>query len=1244
MDSRSPTSLLCLHRETHLNLEPLFPSSIVHFQLPSSSSFSRQTRATRKVFDTLPASRYENDFRRRHVATASSIYFRNVKLYPRSILWRVLEDGHVLELRSVDLSKEKQEIRQGNLTIRFQFASAIQDNGVALSGAEDSALSVFVVTRGYELHTFSLRSDFFCSLAASESDPDRWYKVAKPLLLSTGALYRFTAASPLELLVTLSDGRLARLVRQQADDGSSWSELPYSEVQWRGSLRKFNPWHDSNTVRFEGATFDRNSAIAASLSPDKLHIVTVCLSHTLRFWSIATGKPAVMNDLLDIERDPQEQQRMTINPGTPKVLEVFEAQTIFDRDLYYIMTYSPHSNGVFKFWAVQNADRSENGVRSLFKEHVLRAPDPDDGALWTVLDFKIRSVPGEAGIDVWIIMRLNRRCRIYHRKFPDFQNLGPDWDSEWSVTGIDGNQEQPFAEPPIQLSPLDPRSIPDRWLEFLFTPWLIPEPVLETALHVFASSQQIAVPSSKHSLKERIAAVVGSRTTLEAAEGILDGAEEMCDELNNEWINYWQCVQEIKKARLEPMSLSFDAALDMPWIATGDGCYLIRDCSDIEVLAYNTPSTLTSHEREAVLPSIESDDGLDSDLGQANLSALLRVAASFRSGFSQSLRFSCQNMVDSELWQEPSTSVLARIQSFYEQCRFAREVGDKQYEELEASLETVGGIEGITTDRFLAIIAMISNRRLRKSTLVSTKFGLRALLRGVQDNIALHSRILHDLLYLIVFLEVDTDQEDNPLEGIDACEIYEKLLGLLQEVELSRWLASHTRPDRPDSDVDQAGPASPSRETSIVRSSTIVEDRFAGVVDPQSSEDQSQSAAFTKTVRGVLFLMRGADELDLDAVRVHVQANFLKVGNLDLAVSFARFMQQDPLATYIHGRLCVLQEDFTQAAIYFKKAAFALCKAPHQLPSLDLPNPRFLARTIPPSEAYTEYTSGFIDPHTAPHLAHGLAAYHAHIADLFQASRCHTQIAASAQLALLHQPAPAARSDLLARLFHASLALADYPTAYTALTRYSDRALQRAALAALVTDVRDARCVPDLLDLPFLGLARDVDALLAERARAEARASAETETPVALTAAARGLNDGAAPVPWFRVLYAWRLRRGDARGAAAVLVQRLEDRRARRARAAARAPMAVVGAGREKAAEVALDEYLVGINALAMCGDKDEEGWVFVDGEEEGKRRRVVRLTDLRETYQREMDRVAMVEMGRYGIMGDDDEGGGGCD
>ena len=159
--------------------------------------------------------------------------------------------------------------------------------------------------------------------------------------------------------------------------------------------------------------------------------------------------------------------------------------------------------------------------------------------------------------------------------------------------------------------------------------------------------------------------------------------------------------------------------------------------------------------------------------------------------------------------------------------------------------------------------------------------------------------------------------------------------------------------------------------------------------------------------------------------------------------------------------------------------------------------------------------------------------------------------------------------------------------------------------------------IKDLLALPFATLHQDVDSLLSEKARAE------LDLPLTVTART---------VPFFKILYAWRLRHGDHRGAAAILIERLEARRQRQATAKSR-----VGGG-QKEAEKALDEYLVGINALAMVGG-EEGGWVFVEGTK--GERKVVTLGDLRDRYQEEMDRVGILEMGRFEFlenMGDDAE------
>ena len=175
--------------------------------------------------------------------------------------------------------------------------------------------------------------------------------------------------------------------------------------------------------------------------------------------------------------------------------------------------------------------------------------------------------------------------------------------------------------------------------------------------------------------------------------------------------------------------------------------------------------------------------------------------------------------------------------------------------------------------------------------------------------------------------------------------------------------------------------------------------------------------------------------------------------------------------------------------------------------------------------------------------------------------------------------------------------------------------------------------VSDILALPFPGsLQKSVDTLLAEHAANEAN-----------------LPPSAMPtVPYFRILHAFRLQRGDYRGAAAVLVERLEARHERKEAL----NMARFGGARAEA-ERALDEYLVGINALALLkddsgeadGGAEDDAWVFVEGDSTApkgaratKKRRVIKLDGLRERYQNEMDRVEVLEMGRWGIVGGEEE------
>ena len=925
METRAPSSTLCLHTETRANLDLCASSSIVQLQLPSTSAFSRSSHIQRRVLDSLPPCRNEEEFKIRNIASSGSVYFRRTNRYPRSILWRCIENNRVLELRSLDLSKPEDETREAKAVLRIVFPSTISNHGVAVSdSAEEDLISIFVLTSNNDLYTLSLRSALFCKLAASENDSDRWWKLFRPSSLSISNFYRLTACGAYQILLALTDGRLVRLTRKPGEDGSHWNETAYNDGQWGSSLKSLIRWQGNNTVRYEGNTLDQQTIVNVALSPDKCHILAVGLNHTLKFWNLERGLTTASKDLLDAHREPQDTPRFMLNPAVSKVLTVFETQPAYDGDLYYALTFSPHSSGVFKIWGVRDADHGESGVRDLFSDDILRAPEPDGDALWTVIDFQVKGDSMNAGVDIWILMRLNRRYQLYHRQFSELRILGNEWHYGWSATSIDPAKHEPLNKVPLKVSDLDSEGISKSWINYITVPGRVPAAVLDTALQSYIDARGVQRPKNdRTSLVERIAETVGSRVYLQDFE---EGAVvTFQDAIQNEWKSFWNTITEIEHNRWDPLSLNFDPFNDMPCILFADGCSIIRDFSELEMIAQNRPKDLIGSQSRSLVQSIELEGSSVFSRSPEELATILDAAASFRSGFSTTLLLSCQHALQSELWLDSSFSVPDRIQTFYDRCNFELEIGDRAYHSLEAHLKSIRGFNALTTDAFLSIIEMLSKEMSEASDLSSTLFGLKTLVQGCQDMVALHLRVLTDLLYLLVFAEIEIGREEIGMESLDSSIIFSELLDQLRQNQLFHWLGTHLRAV-PDNYGESTVATTSANKAVPIHQSTILENLFARDVKPQAHMLQSQSSAFTQTIRDVLTWASGANQITLDKVLVNIQCDLLKNQNIDLASSFALFQPSTAWATYIQGRLSLEKQNYTEAAHYFNKAAFKLCK------------------------------------------------------------------------------------------------------------------------------------------------------------------------------------------------------------------------------------------------------------------------------------------------------------------------------
>ncbi|MCJ1421970.1 hypothetical protein MMC32_008337, partial [Xylographa parallela] len=1075
MESRPLRPSLGLYKETRIDLDPINPNSVVHIQLPSNNAFARNTRPQRRILNTLPFSKTEDDYRRQHIASSSSLYFRKSHKYPRSYLWRCLEANTVLELRSGDLSKAEHEKREASLILRIAFPGPIRHGGVALADSVDQdVLNVFVLTKSNEIYTLSLRPDFFCRPEASAGDLERWCKIFKPSSFSISTPHRLVAYTSLELLVSLSDGRLMRLSRKAGEDGSTWQEAVYNDGQWGASLRGLIRWQGNMTIRHDGQVLDQNTVVSAYPSPDKRHILAVCLNHTLKAWNLETGKITFSKDLLDKRREPQEVPKIMLDPSISTAMQVFEAHSSLRGDQYYIATFSPQQSGIFKFWGVRDADHAEKGVRDLYPENVLKVPDPDDGALWTMADFRVTTTRDSSDIDIWVLVRLNRRYKLYH-KVTDMEDLPRNWARGWSLAVVGSANSQYSVEPPARMSDIDPEDSTEKWLDFIFCPGRVPEVILEAGLTIYKSTRDPGSEKiTKGSLQERVAHSVGSNVRFDVTNADIGIYREHA---HLEWMNFWSIVSDLDQSRWEPLSFALDEFSGMPWLTFGDGCSAVRACGDLEKMAYNTEYDLRVHLRETHERTIESAN-IRCRKELDDLAVLVGAAAQFRASFSETLQTQCAKAVQQELWQDSLYSVPVQIQSFYESCNFVDEISDKQYNDVVVALRAAGGLESFDTAFVLELVEkFLQPMSTEVSGLVSTRFGLRLLVKGARELITLHKRVLTDILLFVVFIDMEVDREEYDLERFEAARVYTEVLGLLRQYQMLEWLATTIRPD-PHEKAESGSSDNLTPQHTPGRLTTVLENLFAVDTRPQSYTTISQSESVTGNIEDLLKWVTGGNDptVTMERVLVNIQCNLLQNNNIDLASSFLLFQPSTAWATYIRARLHLLRNEFPDAAIFFQKAAYGLSR----------PNP-----TI----NYPLASAHLLSPLAAAALSSGPANYHAHILALFEPPRAHTHIQTFARLALQFAPPPDQAADLLARLFAASLALADYPAAHSALARYADRALQLRALRALVAAMVVEGAVDDLLALPFTNLAADVDGILAEHARRERGGPSENAAP-----------------------------------------------------------------------------------------------------------------------------------------------------
>lgn len=1056
----APIQAPCLYTETRLDLDEASPGSTIELVLPSSNASIARRSPNRHAASRQPQVQDENAFAKQHLTTEASVFFRRPERSPRVFLWRILDSRTVLELQAIDLSQDRSVQGDAVLTLQLRFPRPLRPFGVAFADPDErDALCVFALTDAGDLYTLTIRREMFVKVAAAEADMSEWCKVFQPSAFSFQLPYRLFAISALELVVSLHNGGMLRLMRRPGDDGTSWRDSYFNEGSWGSSFKHLLPFQGNNRVRFDDLELEPNTTSQVALSPDGKHFAAVGLDHNLRLWNATNGRIGVQTDVLGDNTQGEKEALFLSAPEQKQVLQVIDGSGQ-DGILYYVVTYSAKTHQ-FKIWGILDADSGFKGLRDV-RDDVKFIPPLDelmDASVWSLEEFHIDAKSRWRESEIWLRARSGPVSKVFNLRFDLFagqKDLQQAWRANW--TTVDGgylstrrlSSQIPAASVPIGMS-VPPESSTEQWIEFLFHPGRFSASALRTALHVYSQrlrrsagkgdifSSQSSTKPLKQEIVDAILRVVQTATT----NGHNTERDNPEAQISQHWRLFYGLVQGFEKRRTHSLSLAYDSSSELPWLVCSDYVSAIRECCDVEVMQLNPYSMLSSR----IMTPSHPLAAYCQEESDVNVARLLQAAHILSSGFQVSFRRTLRAAVSIEVYEEPSEVVFERMEAFDERIGLCAQVKDDDYTRLTEALQDLGGYTEVDNNIFFAALEKLGEQiRGIPGRLAITRYGAKALVRGSQETLQLAIDVMLDLLSLVIFLGLELEAADLSPQ-FDPQMLYVELITQLKEHCLLDWFATTMRPNH-----------NPRRLRK--RSSSVSDNRSSLLDSPENSFSHSTStpaeieANTAQTVMESMFIgdwaaietpqgLVGAKLLtywcrswtygsnvseNYDELTAHVLSHLLKSNDIEIAREFERFVPMTPWSSYIKARLALAQGNLNVSATLFKKCSFGLALSHFDVHDSD--------------------KAGLLALHEQNSFTDGLLSYYSHVMDLFEKVKAHSYVVDFANLALQSagqasevDVAADVEDDVRSKLFMACMATSRFEEAYSTLNSFRKEAL-----------------------------------------------------------------------------------------------------------------------------------------------------------------------------------------------------------
>ncbi|OQO05016.1 hypothetical protein B0A48_08036 [Cryoendolithus antarcticus] len=1240
----SSTYAPILHTSVPVSLSPSTPSKTLHIPTTTSLTTALFSGSRKRPHDEI-SGLDEEEYSSKYLATESSIFFRPAKKFPRCLLWRILEGRKVVEVRSVDLLKEKDSDDEGGLVFRIELPAPVMKGGVVLAELKGAnGIEVFILTDTKELVTVTLRRDLLARRALPRGF-EASSVVAKysPSGLGFRHAFKMIAVTSTELMVSLNDGGLLRLERSAGETGTMWRETLYGEGSWGGTLKGLVKLQRRQTVQCGEVELETSSVVGIAKSPAGGVVWTVGLDHMLKAWSTKTGRVVLQMDMLNEkhERDAQRSSKYVMAAEQGTTIRVVQTPSVGEGDAvsrreeggrYYIAVHSPREHQ-FKLYEITPTFSAIDGesVRCSDLHPQAKLIPPIDELMntniWHLEDFHVAPGVELENSQIWLSARSGAQCQTFMLTIDaldDRENyVQSQFRTGWTAVSLGAvtvDHLRKSADFPGQTSnSSDAVATPtERWISFVFYPERFSTVSIETALTVYRKRRKLSGAPSKSlgtasvSLQERLVTAVTNKILLQRSSNDGPDYDKYHAEVHAQWVALYSILENFHIRRLELLSLAYDHQTGLAWDVAADFASPVRSNDRLELLCQNA-RLLDATLQDDIAPDVVQEVFPEPNGEETALMVLLDAASKLRQALPHDTNDVFRRLArqDAIIFGEDVDH--GRLQALCDSSDVGREVSTEDYNALEADLAPLEGIAGLSGQLILSAIDLLDDLVKAKGQsrdVEVCEFGTKLSMAIAQQSHQQTEKLILDLLMLITFFAGDLEEGDLSDDFINAEEsIFRALMVKLRHVSLRLWTVGHSYTERSGAD---GGPS---------LTATIYEHFFMSEWDAQSVQGASDDMATSLTS----WNKRWINGLNLyrkwSANTLHIFSMLLQSKLFDLATDFARFLDDSPWSRHLQGRLNLVLADYEAAALLFDHAAEGLSAENRdiiaQLDSASLLSPdehRFfgdgqaryyqgIATLFSDLKAYS-HTGEFASK--ALRHVHGAGSLEKRLLDIdFRNTQSDSPFQARIDNGVEEvrlMKLKVFRDEIADQMFDALVKTGRFVEAYEALRKTSTEK-EAENLQQLVAACVKHDAVPTLLELRFTDEHADmIDAALADLAHK---------------------NPASVFKPFHQILYTFRSSRSNFRGAAEVLHEHLG-----RLRHSADARY------QDPEDETVLQVYLLLINTLACCGKGEE--WFLADPVEglskAGDVRKLVTLEDVRRGYAKELDLRSDLVMGRFAV------------